>query len=422
MDILLTLNAGMGEGLGPNFSINPDVGLANPGIVSKQELLAGKAVSVSSCATHVTITSLGKCGSSIIIPIGLIPQTPTPTFTLTPTPTPTLTPTETPTLTPTETPTLTPTETPTLTPTETPTPTITQTVTPTATITQTIAPTVTPTITQTVTPTITQTVTPTATITQTITPTITPTITQTVTPTATITQTITPTITPTITQTVTPTITQTVTPTVTRTPEPQAQPLTYFVYAPGVRTTSTVNSGDGIGRRGNSTTIPSGITFLDNNVFLAGVSANKWETLNEFVTRRLTGLNGSADRISGISFDFNDTVFNLTFPNSANDLYSTSINCYLFYPATKQLSGFFTENPVQPGTYDQENSLLTPTNYLNYTGCNISRTWTGASPTATGNVVPAENQPLAIGGTIYRAALLASQTANSSLVVKLKTL
>ena len=110
MNVLLTLNNPLGEGLGPNFSIIPDVGQATPSILTKQQIIDGTVISVSDCATRITVKSLGKCTNSISFDINY-PPTPTPTPTATVTPTPTSTPTSTPTQTPTPTPTETPTPT-----------------------------------------------------------------------------------------------------------------------------------------------------------------------------------------------------------------------------------------------------------------------------------------------------------------------
>jgi hypothetical protein len=211
-------------------------------------------------------------------------------------------------------------------------------------------------------------------------------------------------------------LTPTPTPTITPTPEAEVQPLTYFVWAPAVSTSKT--SGDGISFRG-STTVPSGVQFLDSNVYSAGVSASKWETLNEFVTRRLTGLAGSADRISGISFDFNNQIFNLPFPNSANDLNAANIRCYLIYPATKQLSGYWY---TLTDPYDTPISLMSAPNYLNYTGSNTSLTWTSSSALNSANQCPSTNTPLVISGQNYRIAQLASQSQGTFLDIKLQAL
>jgi hypothetical protein len=159
----------------------------------------------------------GDTADSLIIQVGDLEITPTPTVTSTVTPTNTPTNTGTPTVTPTNTgtPNPTPTNTPTnsQTPTNTPTVTKTPTNTPTNTTTPTKTPTNTPTVTQT----------PTNTPTNTTTPTKTPTNTPT--------NTSTPTNTPTNTQT--PTNTPSVTPTQTMTPTPSFTPFFRFAVGEG---------------------------------------------------------------------------------------------------------------------------------------------------------------------------------------------
>jgi len=59
--ITLTLGAGMGADLGPNFNLTANVGSVTPSTATKSELTAGKSVSVDDAATQVTITSTGTC-------------------------------------------------------------------------------------------------------------------------------------------------------------------------------------------------------------------------------------------------------------------------------------------------------------------------------------------------------------------------
>jgi hypothetical protein len=63
--ITLTLGAGLGADLGPNFNLTADVGSVTPSTATKSELTAGKSVSVDDLATEVTITSTGTCTNSI---------------------------------------------------------------------------------------------------------------------------------------------------------------------------------------------------------------------------------------------------------------------------------------------------------------------------------------------------------------------
>lgn len=69
-NITLTLGAGLGADLGPNFNLTANVGSVTPSTATKTELLAGKSVSVDDLATQITVTSTGTCTDSItqIIP------------------------------------------------------------------------------------------------------------------------------------------------------------------------------------------------------------------------------------------------------------------------------------------------------------------------------------------------------------------
>lgn len=64
-NITLTLGAGLGADLGPNFNLTADVGSVTPSTATKSELTAGKSVSVDDAATSVTITSTGTCTNAI---------------------------------------------------------------------------------------------------------------------------------------------------------------------------------------------------------------------------------------------------------------------------------------------------------------------------------------------------------------------
>jgi hypothetical protein len=63
--ITLTLGAGLGADLGPNFNLTADVGSVSPSTATKTELTTGKSVSVDDAATQVTVTSTGTCTNAI---------------------------------------------------------------------------------------------------------------------------------------------------------------------------------------------------------------------------------------------------------------------------------------------------------------------------------------------------------------------
>jgi hypothetical protein len=71
-NITLTLGAGLGADLGPNFNLTANVGSVTPSTATKSELTAGKSVSVEDAATQVTVTSIGTCTNAITqtIPCG----------------------------------------------------------------------------------------------------------------------------------------------------------------------------------------------------------------------------------------------------------------------------------------------------------------------------------------------------------------
>jgi hypothetical protein len=64
-NITLTLGAGLGADLGPNFNLTANVGSVTPSTATKTELTAGKSVSVDDTATQVTVTSTGTCTNGI---------------------------------------------------------------------------------------------------------------------------------------------------------------------------------------------------------------------------------------------------------------------------------------------------------------------------------------------------------------------
>lgn len=69
MNVTLTLNAGQGADLGPNFDLTADTGVVDPLTATLTELLAGLIVVVDNAATEVTITSTGNCTNSLTLPI-----------------------------------------------------------------------------------------------------------------------------------------------------------------------------------------------------------------------------------------------------------------------------------------------------------------------------------------------------------------
>jgi len=83
--ITLTLGAGLGADLGPNFNLTADVGSVSPSTATKSELTAGKSVSVDDAATQVTVTSTGTCTNAITQTIPCAGGTTTTTTTEAPT-------------------------------------------------------------------------------------------------------------------------------------------------------------------------------------------------------------------------------------------------------------------------------------------------------------------------------------------------
>jgi hypothetical protein len=82
-NITLTLGAGLGADLGPNFNLTANVGSVTPSTATKSELTAGKSVSVDDLATEVTITSTGTCTNAITQTIPCVGGTTTTTTTST---------------------------------------------------------------------------------------------------------------------------------------------------------------------------------------------------------------------------------------------------------------------------------------------------------------------------------------------------
>jgi hypothetical protein len=65
ISITLTLGAGLGADLGPNFDLTANVGTVTPSTATKSELTTGKSVSVDDAASQVTVTSTGTCTNAI---------------------------------------------------------------------------------------------------------------------------------------------------------------------------------------------------------------------------------------------------------------------------------------------------------------------------------------------------------------------
>jgi hypothetical protein len=61
MNVILTLNAGLGADLGPNFTLVGNIGTVTPNTATKTELLAGKSLVIDNAATSVRVTSVGTC-------------------------------------------------------------------------------------------------------------------------------------------------------------------------------------------------------------------------------------------------------------------------------------------------------------------------------------------------------------------------
>jgi hypothetical protein len=85
MDILLTLDSGMGANLGPNFNLTSNSGhTVTPNTATRAELIAGKMVSISpDGAVNVFVTSTGACTNVLVINIAGITTSTTSTSTST---------------------------------------------------------------------------------------------------------------------------------------------------------------------------------------------------------------------------------------------------------------------------------------------------------------------------------------------------
>ena len=69
MQVLVTLNSGLGASTGPDFAITANTGSVSPSTANKIDLLAGKYFIVNDGATTLTVTSTGTCGSHLTINI-----------------------------------------------------------------------------------------------------------------------------------------------------------------------------------------------------------------------------------------------------------------------------------------------------------------------------------------------------------------
>jgi hypothetical protein len=69
MNILVTLNSGLGTDMGPNYTLTANVGSVLPSSVTQTQLLAGVTVAVDDTAGSITVTSLGNCTNSLVLPI-----------------------------------------------------------------------------------------------------------------------------------------------------------------------------------------------------------------------------------------------------------------------------------------------------------------------------------------------------------------
>ena len=69
MNILVTLNSGLGADLGPNFNLTANVGSVAPSTATKSQLTTGIFVDVDPSATQITVTSTGTCTNSIVLNI-----------------------------------------------------------------------------------------------------------------------------------------------------------------------------------------------------------------------------------------------------------------------------------------------------------------------------------------------------------------
>lgn len=83
MNVIVTLNNGLGVSLGPNFTLTTNVGTVVPNTATIQELLDGKIVFVDDSATQITVTSNGICDNDIVLNIATTTTTTTTSTTTT---------------------------------------------------------------------------------------------------------------------------------------------------------------------------------------------------------------------------------------------------------------------------------------------------------------------------------------------------
>ena len=98
MNILLTLDSGLGANLGPNFNLTSNSGhTVTPNTATRAELIAGKSITVSpDGATNIFVTSTGVCTNTLVLNIaGITTSTTTSTTSTSTTAAPTTTTTST---------------------------------------------------------------------------------------------------------------------------------------------------------------------------------------------------------------------------------------------------------------------------------------------------------------------------------------
>jgi hypothetical protein len=103
MYIIVKLNPGQGEDLGPDFQLTANVGVVSPSTATLDELLVGVPAFVNNSATQIFVTSEGICTNILTLNIITGTTTTTTTTTSTSTSTTTASPTTTTTAAPTTT-------------------------------------------------------------------------------------------------------------------------------------------------------------------------------------------------------------------------------------------------------------------------------------------------------------------------------
>jgi hypothetical protein len=69
MNVIVTLNAGLGSDLGPDVDLTADTGVVSPSTATLSELLAGATVVADNGATQITVTSTVVFTNSINLSI-----------------------------------------------------------------------------------------------------------------------------------------------------------------------------------------------------------------------------------------------------------------------------------------------------------------------------------------------------------------